>query len=358
MAENFSRAQPAVRLDSVQMLRAIAAVTVVTHHISLFANGEWGVDLFFVISGFIMCYVTEESGRHFLAKRIIRIVPLYWAGTIGVFCIALMMPGLLNFTTASFEDLVKSLMFIPFKKGDRVFPVLFLGWTLNFEMFFYLLFAASMALRHKHRAIVSSALILAIVVAGQLIHFESVPVRFLAEPIILEFAFGMLCYTFLVRDTLERPQDRPIISRILWTSAGALLIACMPIATWLVPSEDRVVRWGILATLSFYCIVRGLSGVRLPRWLVMIGDASYSLYLFHPYVVQIFTKIGVFSRRDTGAYFMALVVIVLCCGLSVLSYTYVEKPVSEFLRRKLIDRGPRRTAPEAPLGPPKQGPVI
>ncbi len=56
MTPNFSRAQPATRLDSVQMLRAIAAVTVVTHHISLFANGEWGVDLFVMLS-------TLDAGR-------------------------------------------------------------------------------------------------------------------------------------------------------------------------------------------------------------------------------------------------------------------------------------------------------
>lgn len=360
MIDGSRRPGPSSRLDSVQMLRAIAAVTVVTHHVSFFQNGEWGVDLFFVISGFIMCYVTETSGRQFFAKRLIRIVPLYWAGTIGVYCIALVKPALLMNTTTSVSDLVKSLAFIPFRKGDRIFPVLFLGWTLNYEMFFYLLFALSMRISHRNRAALASALILAIAAAGQLVHFDAVPVRFLAKPIILEFAFGMLCYSLLAPHALDRREDASILSRILWTSAGALLIACMPIATGILPFEDRVIRWGIFAALSFYCVVNGLAGLRLPWWLVIVGDASYSLYLFHPYVMQTFNEIfGAFARPDLRGYCMAIIAILLCCVLAVLCYQFVEKPVSGFLRRTLLDRRPRaakQTAASAPDERPAQVP--
>ena len=331
-----------VRLDSVQMLRAIAAIVVVTHHISLFANGEWGVDLFFVISGFIMCYVTAESGSHFFAKRLIRIVPLYWAGTIAVFCVALWMPHLLMHTTTNVVNLVKSLLFIPFKKGHQVMPVLFLGWTLNYEMFFYLVFGISMAVTHEYRAYVASTLLLAIVAAGLLAPSESVPLQFFAEPIILEFAFGMLCYTFLVHAAKHGAQDRPISSRILWVLMGGLLIGCMPFATGLLPFVDRVIRWGILAALSFYFVVYGLWGIKLPRAVVIVGDASYSLYLFHPYILRVFSEIfHAFAGGRIRAYFMSVTAISLCCGISVLSYRYLERPVSEFLRKRFVDRVPR-----------------
>lgn len=80
------------KLDSIQLLRAIAATAVVVYHIPLFREGAWGVDIFFVISGFIMALVTERSTRHFFAKRVIRVVPLYWLGTFGVFGVACCCP--------------------------------------------------------------------------------------------------------------------------------------------------------------------------------------------------------------------------------------------------------------------------
>jgi len=344
------RSQPHARLDCVQLLRAVAAVAVVTHHIRLFGNGAWGVDLFFVISGFIMCYVTEDSGRGFFAKRIIRIVPLYWTGTLAVFCVALVFPSLVDHTTADFVDLLKSLFFIPFKKGHNTVPVLFLGWTLNYEMLFYLIFSLSMAVSHKRRAVVASTLLIGIVIAGQWVPDHPVPLKFFSRPIILEFAFGMICYELFIGTARHRMRNRTIASRLLWTVAGGIFIACMPLATVLVPFEDPVIRWGILAALSFYCVLYGLSGVRLPLVAVIIGDASYSLYLFHPYVIQLFTKMsGAFSGSGVVAYFMAVFVIVLCCVLSVISYKYLERPITEYLRKRFVDRSAPSGAPGARL---------
>jgi exopolysaccharide production protein ExoZ len=345
---NMIRSESHVRLDCVQLLRAVAAVAVVTHHIRLFGNGAWGVDLFFVISGFIMCYVTEDSGRHFFAKRIIRIVPLYWGGTLAVFCVALFFPSLLDHTTADFVDLLKSLFFIPFKKGHNTVPVLFLGWTLNYEMFFYVVFSLSMALNHKRRAVIAIALLTAITVAGQWVPGHPVPLRFFTRPIILEFAFGMICYELFTATAEQRMRNRSGASRLLWTLAGAIFIACMPLATVISPFEEPVLRWGGLAALSFYCILHGLSGVKLPRGIVVVGDASYSLYLFHPYVIQLFTKMsGALSGTGPAAYCMAVLVILLCCVLSVISYEYLERPITEFLRKRFLG-GPAPS--DAPAG--------
>jgi peptidoglycan/LPS O-acetylase OafA/YrhL len=333
------RYPPAMRLDSVQMLRALAALAVFTHHIRMLANGAWGVDLFFVISGFIMCYVTERSGEHFFAKRLIRVVPLYWIGTIAVFCVALVMPNMLRNTTANVVDLLKSLAFIPFRKGTaETTPVLFLGWTLNYEMFFYLIFALSMAASHKYRAVISAASLIVIVVLGKSLPIESVPLRFFSRPIILEFAYGMLCHALLMRLALGASARRPVAARLPWLMAGALFIACMPLATLWSIRWDESIRWGIPAALAFYCLVYGMYGMKLPRGVVIIGDASYSLYLFHPYVIQIFTKAGAFSGGGALAYGMAAVAMGVCIGLSILSLNHLEKPTSDYLRRRFIDR--------------------
>jgi peptidoglycan/LPS O-acetylase OafA/YrhL len=128
------------KIEVIQVLRFLAAFSVMMVHLPVIGFGIWGVDIFFVISGFIMMYVTENNQKNFLVKRIIRIVPLYWILTLGVFSIAIFYPDLLNNTTANFEHLIKSLFFIPFdKNGSGHFPILFLGWTLNFEVIFYIL---------------------------------------------------------------------------------------------------------------------------------------------------------------------------------------------------------------------------
>ena len=331
-----------MRLDSVQMLRAVAAIAVFTHHIRMLANGAWGVDLFFVISGFIMCYVTARSGRDFVVKRLIRVVPLYWAGTIAVFIVALAMPRLLNNTTANLLELAKSLAFIPFRKGTETTPVLFLGWTLNYEMFFYLIFTLSMAVSHRHRAVVASALVVGIVVLGNVVSIESVPLRFFSKPILLEFAYGMLCYAILMRPMAAPP--RSAAARAPWILVGVLALACLPFATSWDVTGDRPVRWGILAALAFCCIVHGLYGVKLPKGVVLIGDASFSLYLFHPYVIQIFTKLGAFNGDGLRSYVMAAVTLAVCIGLSVLSFRHLERPISDTLRRLFLERPTRPAA--------------
>jgi peptidoglycan/LPS O-acetylase OafA/YrhL len=143
-------------IRNVQALRGLAALLVVFVHldnlllaIGLSTFGGAGVDIFFVISGFIMVYTTAD--RHvtpwsFMADRIARIVPIYWLITLAVFCIALVSPMLLQATRADWNELVKSLFFIPFTKADGVVaPMFYVGWTLNYEMFFYLLFALGLA---------------------------------------------------------------------------------------------------------------------------------------------------------------------------------------------------------------------
>ncbi|SEN44873.1 Peptidoglycan/LPS O-acetylase OafA/YrhL, contains acyltransferase and SGNH-hydrolase domains [Pseudomonas sp. ok272] len=337
------------RLDSVQFLRAIAATAVVIFHIPLFRNGSWGVDIFFVISGFIMALVTAKSGRHFFAKRVIRVVPLYWLGTVGVFCVALLLPNLLDNTTADLTGLIKSLLFIPYQKGEYVQPLLFLGWTLNFEMFFYLLFALAMAISHRHRLLICSAVIMTLVVVGQVVTFEAVIPAFYTSQILAEFVLGMGCYAVYSRTRAWRAADPSRGIRTFLVVIGIACLATMPFSAGLEPLLGRAGVWGIPAMLGFLAIVHGLSGVTLPRGVVLIGDASYSLYLFHPYVMKVFNKVfHVFDAPGILAYLMTPLTIGLCYAVAIGMYRLVELPMTQWLRVRFLD--PRRvaTAP-APL---------
>lgn len=114
----------------------------------------------------------------------------------------------------------------------------------------------------------------------------------------------------------------------------------LPAAIGLTPGASGGIALALVASLAFCCVVHGLAGPNLPRFAVLIGDASYSLYLFHPYVIQTFVKVFK-SLNDGGpvSYALALIAIALCCALSVALYRYVEAPVTKYLRRKLLARG-------------------
>jgi exopolysaccharide production protein ExoZ len=130
-------------------------MAVVLFHISVLSQETWGldparvdhvgaagVDLFFVISGFIMAMIVDRSGpfdgKQFWIRRIARVVPAYWAITLFVFALALVMPSLFQSTEASLAHLIVSMAFLAFDTGAGFTgPLMVVGWTLNYEMFFY-----------------------------------------------------------------------------------------------------------------------------------------------------------------------------------------------------------------------------
>ena len=184
------------KIDSIQVLRFFAAFSVMMVHLPVFEFGIWGVDIFFVISGFIMMYVTENNEKFFLLKRIFRIVPLYWLLTLGVFVLAIFVPEVLNNTTANVDHLIKSLFFIPFdKNGTGHFPILFLGWTLNFEVIFYFLFFLSLVFFKENRMIACSIFIIIFLLLNKIFSEKNFIFETYANDIFIEFIFGMILFT-------------------------------------------------------------------------------------------------------------------------------------------------------------------
>ena len=170
-APTSSSGQPA-RTDktiySLQALRFIAAALVVVSHIrtevGLTPFGSSGVDIFFVISGFIIYYVTRDGAPQFFTRRLIRIVPLYWLGTLALAAIALKAPGMLNHTSLDADKLLGSLFFIPVWNESVQYhlPLLTLGWSLNYEILFYLVFFIALKISHQHRLIITSFLLVSL----------------------------------------------------------------------------------------------------------------------------------------------------------------------------------------------------
>ncbi len=133
-----------------QYLRGLAALSVLVTHalqwplteinMGLLKTGRLGVDVFFVISGFIITTIAGDGRidpKQFLVRRAFRILPAYWAATLLITILAVAIPSQFRTTIPTIEGLIKSLLFIPSLEPKA--PLLLLGWSLNFEVFFYLL---------------------------------------------------------------------------------------------------------------------------------------------------------------------------------------------------------------------------
>lgn len=344
------------KLYSLQILRFVAAFAVVLFHLgagyqaefgmerNIFGVGASGVDIFFVISGFIIAYTADPDRGllHFAWRRIVRIVPLYWTLTLGLTAIAIVMPSLLNSTLVDVGSLLKSLFFIPYERGDgSIRPILFLGWTLNYEMFFYTLYALCIGIGFRS-SVAPLVLVLAIVAAGRLFTFDSVIWRFYTNPIIVEFAIGiLLCMLFRRYAGMFSKAMPYLIPAALAAFAAKLAIPGMT-SIWVTALAAALL---VAAAISV-----PIARTPLAAFFVLLGDASYSLYLSHPYVLQLWVKtspegLGVSVHVIAGAILGAAAV-----AVSVVMYRVLELPSRNILlgRRRQPKTAPARISAAAP----------
>jgi exopolysaccharide production protein ExoZ len=328
-----------VQIDGVQILRFWAAMGVVLFHVgsslqiafgfsdNLFGFGAAGVDVFFVISGFIIAYTArpEKGVLNFVRRRLARIIPIYWFLTIGVAGIALFLPFLLNSTVFEWGHLLKSLFFIPHEAPNGVVkPMLFLGWTLNYEMFFYALFALALV-AGRHASIVCSAVMLLFVVAGQVVDVDSIAWRFYTNTIILEFLYGMGLYAAFRYwpDLFGR-----------YGSLLFMLFIASVLTSFMVSDLPRFVGQG-MPSLFLVASALSIKEVRRKTLLLMVvgGDISYSMYLSHPYLIQPVIKVLAPKLGFWLSLPLCFVAVVACIFGAYVLYRIVEIPSQRFLQK-------------------------
>jgi len=241
-------------------------------------------------------------------------------------------------TTADPVQLLKSLFFIPFRKSDGlVQPVLFVGWSLNFEMFFYLLFSFGLLLRNYTLGIIAIFVLLAgLALVGSLVHPRGVIISFYTDPRILEFALGMT----VALVTAKAPLDVPVRVKFL-ASALILSLGVVVMAPHYRPDVHMLITAGLPSTV----LVTG--ALLLERWgwklqnasLQTIGDSSYALYLSHPYVVIPIEKLAALFH-PTGLFALAVALIAVTSSVVVAYaiHVWIERPISTFARRLLFAR--------------------
>jgi exopolysaccharide production protein ExoZ len=342
-------------LSSIQILRGFAALAITFAHTH--SEVEWwaaylhydnpmpglvtgaaGVDLFFVISGFVMVYTNADSfgslnaPGDFLLRRIIRIVPLYWLATF-LFLTHMVFIGQswigVNLTD---KNVLCSLFFVPCLRPNGTWePALTQGWSLDYEMFFYLCFAAIMLLP---RRIGIPCLVAALTYAA----YRGVPftvphaLLFLINTMLLEFIFGVLIGWACV-EKIPVPQWLATAAVALGV-LGLLACAIFDLETMI----DRPWRWGLPCALIVFGMVFR-PDVKGWKPLKILGDISYSLYLFHGFVM-IGVHVAVSRLITPLAYYAwvyAAFLVIVSVAASYIIYVVIERPVTRWLQKRVED---------------------
>lgn len=325
------------RYHSLQILRALAAWMVVYHHYMqsfynfnhestlgyLFSKyGNFGVDIFFVLSGFVMYLSARSSkanGWEFFINRAFRVIPAYWFYTLLLIAFIALFPTELSYTDYTIKTLLASLFFIPHENpaGLGIFPLLTVGWSLNFEMMFYLILSVSLLLSKKH----ALAMCAFVVLVCPLIWPESYPFgRVLSSFSMYEF-FAGLCVAHVV----YHPTFKYVLKFRLAVALLSLIVALYCFQLFEAVKALKVVAASgiVFSTVLLNCYIN--QNNKLVNFFVKLGDYSFSTYLVHVFVLaSTLHYLGnKFSMLQEVA---ALIFISLSLYfLSKVSYIFIEK---------------------------------
>jgi exopolysaccharide production protein ExoZ len=339
-----------MRFEGIQCLRAIAALLVMWAHLKFvgdFSEVPWiqtaaggvGVDIFFVISGFVIPFSAAKlkfDYKSFAVNRFTRVVPYYYLLTIPLIVISIYKGYDSNFNT-----LWNSFFFLPiFDFGRFENPYHPYGWTLCFELWFYVVFGILLALL-KEKAIPALPIVFVIATIAIFITYNGdwkLP-SVLFNPITLEFAAGVILYKF--------------ISNLRY-AALALFLICAPLLFYFVIKTGylgyhiemlsdkslglrRAMIWGSASAclVGAFLAMDNVRAVSWPNWLIALGDASFSLYLIQPYALTFTKKLSPILGLPgpvSGLFFVFSTV-----SLGVLFHYFVEKKLILFTR-SIIDQ--------------------
>ena len=328
-------------LLNIQGLRGIAVLLVVLTHIlpserkySISETilpywldiGASGVDLFFVISGFVMVFITNQSFQstsfinRFIFRRFARIYPLYWFYSFIVLIVWINFPHMVNNSQNNQANILESFLLLP----QNINPLLMVGWTLIYEIYFYIIFALLMFLPRKNLFEYLLIWIFLIFLASFFTGYSNSYYEYYLGPMVVEFILGcILGILFLDGKKLGNPITIGIIGIISWFIGHLLLYP--EGRGW-----ERVIIYGIPALMITYSAISlEKDGNLLPLWLRKIGDASYSIYLSHVLVLALIGRI--WKEYSVSGYidnfFIILIMLISCIFFGTLSYKYLEIPL-------------------------------
>ena len=344
-----------MKLYSIQFLRALAALLVVychsidlqvKHAVSYQQNffhlqdfGAIGVDIFFVISGFIISFIGHDiNGRQqtyqFLKKRFVRINPYYYLVSAVAFLLFLYQ----NNGAFTFKSVLKTITLLPVEPGSEIWwPILAIGWTLSFEWFFYLLFSVLIYNSIKSKEAYLIIMLLSLVALGVTLNSSLIIIQFITHPIILEFGAGALI-GWLFR-------NKKIPSTLAFTSLMISVVCFLMLVQFgygKVSESDQVLSGQVTFLRLFYfgipsillvfgCVFLEAQSKLNVIWenqtFQLLGNASYSIYLVHTIVFSLlgmlYERLGMIGSPDV----LILIQLVLATIFGVICHLSIEKKI-------------------------------
>ena len=330
------------RVRSIQALRALAALSVVLYHACQWANagfaiGAAGVDVFFVISGFVMWTTIQDENltpASFLQRRFWRVAPAYWLVTLVIAGLALMAPKLMSHVYVTPRHVLMSVLFLQHNDPSGLpFPVLPVGWSLNYEAIFYTVVALALTVPARRRfGLIAGSLIgimllgivppVSLFLAGQahLGEIAQKPFFLFANPMMLQFLAGVVIAKLRLEGRLPRHGAG-------WGLVAAALAMFFVLSFFdLYASLWRPILWGTPAALLVAGVVSLEAGGRVlaDRLSDRLGEASYSLYLCHwPVVVILAGAMGV-----ARPWLFTPVAFVAAVAVGLAYWRFVERPLT------------------------------
>lgn len=335
------------RNDNLQILRFVAAAIVLMTHITFYIHervdtdvavwhgGEYGVKIFFVISGFVM-YLSgaklpwdAQGAKVFLHRRVSRIFPLYWLITTVKVAVAVLVPVMVlhNNSPEPLRILASYVLFPMFNAEGEIRPIHGVGWTLLHEMLFYYIFSAAMMLRLSP-FVFSTAAIVGMWMAGLFIEPQAAWAQVFTSEMNLLFVAGMaLSALYRTRWRLPAVVGLPLM---VLGGAGLLGVDIGPVQLTLLQAHD----------IGAVMVVAGALSVAMGAWgglkpvLVSLGDSSYSLYLLHPILAPAICLV-LAKLHVSSAWLILPIGSVACVVAASLLYRFIENPLNQLAKKHL-----------------------
>lgn len=319
-------------LYNLQILRAFAALNVVYFHIIKSAEsygqpvvlfgildgwGANGVDIFFVISGFVMVYtqsLREKKPTFFFANRLVRIVPIYWFLTLFLLFLYFVYPIGFRELRPDRLSTFYSFFFLSGATGNEL-PLLYVGWTLEYEMLFYTLFCVGIFLRKGNLQIIFPSVILVLLVLTGTVQL-----------IALEFVLGMLCARLHLFRSFKKFAVPSILIALCWFLTSIFLNV----------EIHRFFLYGIPSLILIFGLVQISQSKN--SFFIYLGDASYSIYLVQVFTIPIFYKITSWLLSSVNGDVLSILALISSGGFGCLVYRYVERPMTNRLKRMIVEQ--------------------
>lgn len=339
-----------IKFENIQCLRGIAVMFVVVVHLIAIETkyghgvlilphvifiGVAAVDIFFVISGFIMAATIQGKFQdkpkimHFLAHRIARIYPLYWFYSCLALAVFLIHPAWVNQSQHHEVNILKSFLLLPQQK----LPLIEVGWTLIYEVYFYAVIIFLLLFPEKRFITLLAVWGLLALVGGLVLPVAASPV--------LTVMTKPLCYEFIAGCLIAK-----LAARKMTNKSGSFMVlmvglVCLGIGFRMLEIPHgwaRVLVYGMPGAMIVYAaIALEFQGVFFPAFFARLGDASYSIYLSHVMVLAALGRIWALLPESHWAYHVLALGVMLAAAIVVgrLSYRYIEKPLIAYARTML-----------------------